>query len=664
MSKKYAQHFRAEWLKDPNYEKWLRRVEGDDTKCVCKYCHCTLSAKRSDIDRHRQRLKHKKAEEPFSTERQGTIPFEKVSGDTHVTEGNVSLFIAEHCSLRVVDHLSELCKVRFADSKGCKNFKLKRTKCSAIVCNVLAPHFSSDLKDDIGDQKFSLLIDESNDITVTKLLGIAIRYYSKSKKKIVVTFLDLVELSDCDSTGICDALKRSLKNNGLELQKLVAIGTDNASVMTGVNSGVYAKLKSEVPHLILIKCVCHSLQLAVSHATAQCLPRNLDYLIKETYNWFSNSATRQARYKEIFSLMNDGQAPLKLIHLSQTRWLSVESAVVRILQQWLELKTHFGMARHGEKCYTAEILYGMFCDRENYAFLVFLKHILGEVQRVNKKFEAEVQDPTKLLSDLLHLIDSMKSKVLIPGKTLKADELIESYLDPRPYLGYEFEKEMSECKFPHEKEIRQRCVCFVVELIKQLQQRLPDNVQVLQSMSLLSAGECLQPIKPGIIDLAKMFTDSDEILTRIDFQWRNLHKVLWKKNTDTSELWVEISSYTDATGENPFSDLADLALTVLTLPHSNADVERIFSHMNIVKSKLRNRMSIKSLNALLTIRYGLRRNGSCCYDYKLPKEVLKSIGTLKAYESSQPQAGCSHTQPQQSAARDEETEDWELADLE
>ena len=204
----------------------------------------------------------------------------------------------------------------------------------------------------------------------------------------------------------------------------------------------------------------------------------------------------------------------------------------------------------------------------------------------------------------------------------------------------------------------------MVELVKQLQQRLPDNVQVLKSMSLLSAGECLQPIKPGIIDLAKMFTDSDEILTRVDFQWRNLHKVLWKKNSDTSELWAEISSYSDATGENPFSDLADLALTVLTLPHSNADVERIFSHMNIVKSKLRNRLSIKSLNALLTIRYGLRRNGSCCYDYKLPKEVLKSIGTLKAYESSQFQAGCSHTQPQQGAAPDEEAGDWELADLE
>ena len=151
-------------------------------------------------------------------------------------------------------------------------------------------------------------------------------------------------------------------------------------------------------------------------------------------------------------------------------------------------------------------------------------------------------------------------------------------------------------------------------------------------------------------------------LTRIDFQWRSLHKVLWKKNTDTLELWTEIFSYTDAAGENPFTDLADMALRVLTLPHSNADVERIFSHMNVVKSKLRNRLSIKSLNALLTIKYGLRRNGNCCCDYKLPNEVLKNIGSLKTYESSQAHP---HTSQQEvsSAAEDDETADWELANL-
>lgn len=70
----------------------------------------------------------------------------------------------------------------------------------------------------------------------------------------------------------------------LDLQNLLAIGTDNASVMVGINNGVYAKLKAEVPSLILIRCLCHSLQLAVSHAMTDTLPRNLEFLIHETYN--------------------------------------------------------------------------------------------------------------------------------------------------------------------------------------------------------------------------------------------------------------------------------------------------------------------------------------------------------------------------------------------
>lgn len=87
-----------------------------------------------------------------------------------------------------------------------------------------------------------------------------------------MTFVNLAELTDRNANGICAAIKKSLKNNGLELQNLVVIGTDNVSVMTGVTSGVYAKLKLDV---------CHSLQLAVSHATVECLPRNLDVMVRE-----------------------------------------------------------------------------------------------------------------------------------------------------------------------------------------------------------------------------------------------------------------------------------------------------------------------------------------------------------------------------------------------
>lgn len=76
-----------------------------------------------------------------------------------------------------------------------------------------------------------------------------------------------------------------------------------------------------------------------------------------------------------------------------------------VLNQWDELKIRFERARREERCYTAEQLYSMLCDKKNYVFLIFLKHILGEVQIVNKKFEAETNDPSKLLNDLVHLTD-------------------------------------------------------------------------------------------------------------------------------------------------------------------------------------------------------------------------------------------------------------------
>ena len=47
----------------------------------------------------------------------------------------------------------------------------------------------------------------------------------------------------------------------------------------------------------------------------------------------------------------------------------------------------------------------------------------------------------------------------------------------------------------------------------------------------------------------------------------------------------ELYFYRDADGENPFEELCYLAPRMLTFPHSNTDVERIFSQLNIVKNR-------------------------------------------------------------------------------
>lgn len=53
----------------------------------------------------------------------------------------------------------------------------------------------------------------------------------------------------------------------------------------------------------------------------------------------------------------------------------------------------------------------------------------------------------------------------------------------------------------------------------------------------------------------------------------------------------------------------ELRVTVLSLPHSNAEVRRVFSQMCVVKAKLRNRISLQTLNSVQYIRYGLKLSG-------------------------------------------------------
>lgn len=500
----------------------------------------------------------------------------------------------------------------------------------------MAPHFIEEIVSDLGDQEYSLLLDESTDISVSKILGISIRYFSRSLKTIISTFLGLVEIEDGTANSIVNGIKGLLLVLNIEIKKMIGIGTDNATVMTGTNNGVHALLKNETgnDNLVLVRCVCHSLQLALSHASEETLPRNVEFLIRETYNWFSHSSNRRLYYKNIYQTINCGSEPLLIPQMCNTRWISIEPAVKRILEQWVELKVLFEVARRDNHCYMAETLYSMYNDPVNHLYILYLKPILEEVQAVNKLFESNNIDPTKLYKDLCALVQSTSRRILNP--TARVDiftQNIESYLDPKPYMGYAFETKLREYNLQPEVEnnLRQRCLNFTLKLVSELRSRLPINFNILEKVSLFSVEETLKAVKPSLSDIAQEFRVDAATMDRLMSQWRNIVHIKWERTSSTVEFWNEVIDYKDAAGNNPFADLSQLAISLLSLPHSNAEIERVFSQMNIVKTKLRNRLSIKTLNAILYVRFGLKRAGKCCYSYTVPDNVLRSIGTKESY---------------------------------
>ena len=74
-----------------------------------------------------------------------------------------------------------MCKNSISDSKTVNKVKMHHTKCENIVKNVIAPYFNEDLISDLSQGRFSLLQDESNDITINMLLRIIVSYYSRLK---------------------------------------------------------------------------------------------------------------------------------------------------------------------------------------------------------------------------------------------------------------------------------------------------------------------------------------------------------------------------------------------------------------------------------------------------------------------------------------------------
>lgn len=175
---------------------------------------------------------------------------------------------------------------------------------------------------------------------------------------------------------------------------------------------------------------------------------------------------------------------------------------------------------------------------------------------------------------------------------------------------------------------------FVVSLVHQIRQRLPDNIQVLSKIAQLSVKKALSALKPSLVPLLEAMGLDESEIDEIESQWKAITSVTWSKTNTTEDFWCEVNTYRDACGRNPFGALARFALAMLVMPYSNAEVERSFSELNLVKTKLRNRMAPAMANAILTIRAGLKRHEKTCFEYELPEEVARQIGTTDAYKAA------------------------------
>lgn len=88
-----------------------------------------------------------------------------------------------------------------------------------------------------------------------------------------------------NAENIIDMIVREFKEEGLDISKMVGIGTDGASVITGRKAGIVVKLREHYPSLIGVHCAA----LATSQA-AKSVTEMDDYFrtVTSIFKYFAN----------------------------------------------------------------------------------------------------------------------------------------------------------------------------------------------------------------------------------------------------------------------------------------------------------------------------------------------------------------------------------------
>lgn len=268
---------------------------------------------------------------------------------------------------------------------------------------------------------------------------------------------------------------------------------------------------SQVPQLQLVKCVCHSLHLCSSYASKE-IPETLEFLIRETRSWFSNSSMRQNLYKDLYATINNGKIPNKLIPLCKTRWLVWSIAVKSTLQQWIELKTHFIERANDpkENCYMATILRNLYNDDSNLLYLIFLKPVLEQINSVNLLFQSQTAEVTELFGELRILLLSIARKIIKPtylymqNSTVLCMEDLETIQravhDKNTWLsldsvdlGESFQEKALNCNISSKQLalVKTHCASFLLVLCRELVKRFPANLNLIEAVKYFSPKLCV-----------------------------------------------------------------------------------------------------------------------------------------------------------------------------
>ena len=626
---------------------------------ICKYCtpQKPLSFKEGKpaLVKHSQSKKHianAKASND-STKHQATMEqmFQKTKDDDlaqKVLDFEIVLvmLLARHgVQTWIIDCIIEVLKKYITDSEIVKKMKVKRTKASYLVNHGISKEFEKEtvlmLRNCVA---FSCSLDES-EVNKVSELEIVVNICTK-QGELVTRHYKTIALEGSDSETIINQVLDSFNDDRIDYKsKLIDVGTDGCSVMTGVRNGVQKRFEKEVPDLHIIgHCNAHNLGNICQHST-EAFDSDIKPLMVDVYQRLGGGKGYGTKQMKLFeeSCKTRGHVPKPFKKFVNVRFRSIQTCIEPILHNFDELVHFFKNIKEKVKKPNKidERLIAMFVDRELMTKLK-LKFLYAATFEMIEKIDffeergAHVHNSSEVLEDILisqmrkifdetvyNDLDSDTNEV----RSKSRFELIE--IDPNSakkldvkqmFVGSEVNKELRALGLkPSSSQLSWfylsvamfhiTAVIYMIKYFsKSLRSPIVDNFSALgqskQSHVLTSRKlKALVTTHSKVVDNIDSIDGQNKIQSEIDKYQVDEDIKMFDDNMEYTEFWIKVSKLTQgADGWEKYEVLPFFALALGCRYSSNSEVERSFSLMNyIYQNKNRNPLSQDSLNNILHI---------------------------------------------------------------
>ena len=120
--------------------------------------------------------------------------------------------------------------------------------------------FFEELKSNMQEMPYSLMLDCSNDNGIQKMFPIMVRIFDVNFSRIMTKFLDtnLLEGRDASTADVMfEGVNNFLSENDIQWDHCMAIGLDNTNVNIGDHNSIKSCAKEKNEDIVIAGCPCH-----------------------------------------------------------------------------------------------------------------------------------------------------------------------------------------------------------------------------------------------------------------------------------------------------------------------------------------------------------------------------------------------------------------------